>query len=604
MLPEITPARLAPDVHTTPPASVSPTDARIRLRNAERIFLDEQQLPVRWQRRPQFVMVAQGFGDGLHFLSTWRAWERDPFHCDTLHFIAIEAHPFSVDDLRTQLQAWPELANYSQALLQSYPPVLAGFHALPFAAGKVRLTLCFADPHTALNELDLQADLWFPSTLTSFAHTPSPIHAHTHAPWFARPVQRLLATQAPTATIIGGGIAGCQIAHALAIRGWPVQLLECHPQLAREASGNRAGVLTPKMTAEPDWGERFYRQAFLFAIRQLQALSAAGHAIDWDACGALQLNHTAREQKRWQALAQRALPEDFIQLVDADTASALAGVTLPTGGSFFPQGGWLYPASLCAALCEHPAITRWHTTEALQLQQVPDGWNVLNGEGKVLTQSGVVVLANGKDIARFEHSHFLPFMPVRGQTSQVRAKRANGNSPRGHGLTETLRITLGHEGYLTPAINGLHIFGASFERNQTESTLTTAADAVNWQQLAHYLPDFAAGLGEVESSHCAIRMTTPDRYPCVGALPDATDFRRRYADLRHGRQHANYPMANYQPGLFVSGGYGSRGLTTSALCSEMLAALINQEPLPIEKSLYYKLHPARFLVRSLQQGRT
>ena len=58
-----------------------------------------------------------------------------------------------------------------------------------------------------------------------------------------------------------------------------------------------------------------------------------------------------------------------------------------------------------------------------------------------------------------------------------------------------------------------------------------------------------------------------------------------------------------QAGLFISAGYGSRGLTTSPLCSELLAALINAEPLPLERSLYYKLHPARFLLKKLQQNR-
>lgn len=63
-------------------------------------------------------------------------------------------------------------------------------------------------------------------------------------------------------------------------------------------------------------------------------------------------------------------------------------------------------------------------------------------------------------------------------------------------------------------------------------------------------------------------MTTPDRYPVVGALPDAAFFKQAYADLRYGNARQKYLPAQYQPGLFISAGYGSRGLATSGLCAE------------------------------------
>jgi tRNA 5-methylaminomethyl-2-thiouridine biosynthesis bifunctional protein len=61
-----------------------------------------------------------------------------------------------------------------------------------------------------------------------------------------------------------------------------------------------------------------------------------------------------------------------------------------------------------------------------------------------------------------------------------------------------------------------------------------------------------------------------DRMPVVGAL-DAGD----------------------QPGLWICAGLGSRGLSFSVLCAELLAARMNAEPLPVEASLAKVLQPLR-----------
>lgn len=399
---------------------------------------------------------------------------------------------------------------------------------------------------------------------------------HPISPWFALPEPHPI----DHATVIGGGIAGCQIAHALAKRGWQVTLLERHARLATEASGNRAGVLTPKMTAEPGWGETFYRQCFVYAIQQIRELEAAGQVIEWAQCGALQLAHEPREAARQQALRERDLPPDFIQILDQQAASAVAGIPLPTGASYFPQAGWVNPASLCAALVAHPQIEVRTLTHATRLPS-----------------TGITIIASGREADQLAETAFLPFLPVMGQTSRAVASAASA----------LLKTTLGHEGYLTPAIAGQHIFGATFVRNVRDAVLDDAADVTNFQQLAQHLPDFARSLvaersRSIEGSHAAIRMTTPDRYPVVGALPDVDFFRQAYADLRHGRASQGFPQAHYQQGVFVMAGFGSRGLTTSGWCADLLAAIIGGEPLPAEVTLYGQLHPARFLIRQLKRG--
>ena len=44
---------------------------------SEHVFLKGNSLPARWAGRPRFVILETGFGFGVNFLATWRAWRRD-----------------------------------------------------------------------------------------------------------------------------------------------------------------------------------------------------------------------------------------------------------------------------------------------------------------------------------------------------------------------------------------------------------------------------------------------------------------------------------------------------------------------------------------------
>ena len=620
------------------------------------VFLEGNQLPENWLGVRKFVIAELGFGTGLNFLVTWNEWVKKGHDHQHLHYLAIEKHPLQPESLRILLEQYPELAEYAHELLENYPSLLTGMHTIELANGQITLTLCFMDVAVALEEIVADVDCWYldgfspvsnpamwceklmcqiaglsrpgKTTLATFTaastvrrnlqaagfvvnkrkgfgrkremliaiYPESAAHTESFLPWYSLPAAYNFNTNTPdgerTALVIGGGIAGCQSAWALAERGWKVRLLERHTTLAQEASGNKAAVLTPKMTARLDWGERFYRQAFLYANRQLQRLKQAHNDLQWEACGALQLNHSEREAKRWAVLGDRNLPEDFIQLLNSEDAGQVAGLPLPFGGSYFPNGGWVNPQSLCEVLVRHENIEVLSDTSALTLNKVGEQW-LVRGEYEDLAPADAVIIANGKDIRRFTEAVAVPFVPVRGQTSYAASTD----------ITQSLKVTLGHEGYMTPAINGQHIFGATFERENENVALSSESDEQNWQQLHDHLPQLASQLKPVGSSHAALRMTTPDRYPYVGSLADNERYFDDYADLRYGRVNQAYPPATYMTGLYVAGGFGSRGLTTSALSAALLAALINGEPLPVEKSLYYKLHPSRFLIRRIRKNR-
>ena len=57
------------------------------------------------------------------------------------------------------------------------------------------------------------------------------------------------------------------------------------------------------------------------------------------------------------------------------------------------------------------------------------------------------------------------------------------------------------------------------------------------------------------------------------------------------------------PGLHGLLGYASRGLIWAPLCAELLAARLENEPLPLESALVDALDPARFVLRARRTSR-
>lgn len=414
-------------------------------------------------------------------------------------------------------------------------------------------------------------------------------------PWFDYPSSNW---KQKHAVIIGGGIAGCQMAWHLCDKNWQVTLIERHNKLATEASGNPAGVISPKMTSKQSIGEDFYRACFEYTLSLLEKLDQQGLKTDWHNCGALQLTHNAREQKRWDALSQRDFDKNYLQLLDEDKTSQQAGIELSYKSSYFPQAGWIKPASFCQALIKHPNCNVIYQSEALELAQQDDVWQVLDKNKTTIAQAEAIIICSGKDLLTLKQCNFLPSMPVAGQTTSATATTDS----------KQLKTVLGHEGYLTPKmdniLNNQHIFGATFEREQNNPRLKSQADFENINQLARYLPAFSASLSQFKSAHTSVRLTTPDRFPYVGAVPDKDYYQKHYHDLHQGKKHQQYPQAKYQKGLFILGGLGSRGLTSSALCAKSLCDILeNTTASPSqEQQLLHYCHPARFLIKSLKRN--
>lgn len=617
------------------------------LEETRHVFLAHNRIIERCQALPaggRLIIGETGFGTGLNFLCAWQAFAEHAPQDARLHFVSVEKFPLTQADLQRALALWPELAPYAGQLLAQYRAIHPGFQRLLLDGGRVVLTLMVGDVLECLPQLDARVDAWFldgfaPSknpemwtdalftelarlsapgatlaTFTSagfvrrgliaagfavvrvkgFGHKREMLAGPFQAqqmqravPWFARPA---LPTGERQAVVIGAGLAGCATAASLAARGWRVALLERHDDVAREASGNPQGVLYLKLSAHGTALSRLIVAGFGHTRRLLERLQ---RGIDWDACGVLQLAFDAKEAERQSKLAA-AFPSDLLHALSQEEAEQLAGIGLPAGGLFYPDAGWVHPPALCRQLVQHPLIELRPYQEALSLSRQDGRWRVA-GENATLAEAPVLVLACAAEISRLLAAANLPLKRIRGQISRLPASAASS----------ALRTVVCAEGYVAPPRAGEHTLGASFDFHSADLTPSVAEHAGNLELLREISLDLAERLDAQTldpatlQGRAAFRCTSPDYLPLVGPLAEQQAFNEAYAVLaRDARQIPETPCP-WLPGLYINSGHGSRGLITAPLSGELIAAWLENEPLPVPRDVADASHPNRFMLRTL-----
>src|SRR5277367_2066669 len=102
--------------------------------------------------------------------------------------------------------------------------------------------------------------------------------------------------------VIGGGVVGCAVAHALARRGIAAVLLEAEAELALGASGANSGILHTGFDSTP--GELETHLILRAAALREELLEELGVAV-WR-CGAILAPREADERTAVERLAQNA----------------------------------------------------------------------------------------------------------------------------------------------------------------------------------------------------------------------------------------------------------------------------------------------------------
>lgn len=392
------------------------------------------------------------------------------------------------------------------------------------------------------------------------------------------------------ALIIGGGLAGCHTARALADRGWQVTIADRHNALAQEGSGNPQGALYAKLSPLDEAQAAFNLASLQYAI----AFYRPVWPLIGNNCGLLQIAHSPAEIRLQKQLREKfSQIEQLVEFVSADSASRLAGTALQAGGLFFPEAGWIDPRRLCAWLIDHPNIRLELNTDIARIESTPNGWQAITRNNRVLA-APVVVIANAGDAKQLAQLDHLPLRKIRGQISRF------SQTPE----SPDLRKVVCAEGYISPAQDGFFCTGATFHPDDPNTSTRIADHLTNLDNLHAHLPEFAGKVDpQLLDGRVSYRCSLPDYLPCVGPAPAIEPMLIRFERMRKNARAGFTESGAYLPGLFVNLGHGARGLAYTPLCAELLAAQINNEPWPIARELGNALNPARFLIRDLMRNK-
>ncbi len=535
-----------------------------------------------------FVLGETGFGTGLNLLLAADRFLTRSASGARLHLVSAEKHPLRPDDLRRALAAWPELASWSARLIDQWPAPTPGFHRIDLH-DRIDLTLMFGDAEAMWQAQEVAVDAWFldgfaPScngamwtpalfrrlaalsrpgaTLATFSAAGAVRRGLAEVGFevqrvagFGRKRHRLEANRpgawrprtAPRghALIVGAGLAGSTVAHALARRGWTSRVIDA-AGVAAGASGNRAGVVytTPSGAATPQ--NRFYQSSWLRALRWLDRADAVGRGLGvFD--GVEQIATDDRHARKLAgALESGHWPPELLEALD-------------DGRVLLKPGGVLRPADWCRWLLDDPAIEMVHDT--VQAVDVERGRLRLRREGEV-EGDAVVVCAAGATAALLP-GPILPLRTIRGQVTDVAATPASRRRTR----------AVCHTGYVTPALDDLHCIGATFDLHHHGAEPRDADDRANLESLKGGWPEAWAELGgdaaEVVGRRVGFRCTSRDYLPVVGSLDPAARS-------------------------WVCAAFGSRGISGTPLAADRIADALSGAPAGLDTALRRALDPSRF----------
>ncbi|MDN7178611.1 FAD-dependent 5-carboxymethylaminomethyl-2-thiouridine(34) oxidoreductase MnmC [Caballeronia sp. SEWSISQ10-4 2] len=617
---------------------------------SENVLVDRS----RWAQRRNFSVLQAQFDAGRLFIDTWAAWRDDPQRCERLNFVAVgPLTSLDVPDVladqpelsQSLIDAWPmrvaglhrlEFEQGRVVLTLAIGELGSVLQKLWLRADSFYLRLSDTDAKLAYIIKALARVAGNQATLCAEAHpllsraledagfvrdgdeTPGAVYVSArfaprwrvrrHEPPVALAIEALtssvsasgpILTRAPAqpfpprhAIVIGAGLAGCAITERLASRGWRITLIERHDDLARDASGNPAGVFHPIVWRDDSIAARLTRAGFLYALHRWSELERAGHNLERSHEGLLQIADSPDDARAIASAIKRfGLPASYVVAVDEHEATHLAGHPVARPGWFFPRGGWISPAAICAAQCAAAGdlLTPCFGTEVARIERENGTWTAFDTAGHALAQAPVVILANAGDAQRIAGLHGLPTRGVRGQLTLLNTSPLDG-----------LRVPIVGDGYAVPLGAHCTLTGATYDIDDIDARIQPLGHIENLERIARMLPAMTSFEPKPETleGRVAFRSVTSDRMPMIGALADESAARVDATRLS-GAWPLDLPRS---PGLYGAFAFGSRGLVWSTLAAELIAAQIEGEPWPIERELADAIDPARFLLRALRQG--
>lgn len=389
--------------------------------------------------------------------------------------------------------------------------------------------------------------------------------------------------------IIGAGLAGCAVAYELSLHdGFNIEIFDKTSEIASQASGNYAGILAPYLTSDYNYSDQFHTVGFSLLTKLIEKYRSKLEICNY---GVIELLSAAKDLQRYHKIFDRRdIPEDLAKLVTADEVSELLGTKVSSPAVYYPKAISLEPKSLCELWLELAKAKLSLNSELLKISKTKSSqWQL--EFGNFSKDFDIVVFAGSHGL--FKQISYLQNIPVYSSHGQLTIVKD----------WVDIKKTVIDKGYIIPNYKGSYqIIGSTFRDNADTNEIRKEDDTFNLSQLKTTFDIENIENTNIISSRVATRCVTSDHIPVVGKLVDYERFKDLfYKPLSKGYPKSKMPKVEYEEGLYLASGFGSKGLCSSLLAAKIITSQItNTENIASDK-LLAALSPQRFWVRSFKK---
>ncbi len=604
------------------------------------VFIEGCNAHQHWQQHHSTTIGETGFGTGLNFLTTWHDFLATAPENHRLNFISFEGFPLTLSDLKKAHSVFPELAGLSKQLRQQYPPLTTGFHRMVFAGGRITLTLINGLIDHTIDQLQGQIDCWYldgfaPSknpdmwteklfqNLYRLSHKDTKLATFTAAgivkrglegagfevqktKGFGKKRDRIIATikkettskdrnNTPSSvTIIGAGIAGSLLAFQLKQQGLKATIIEAS-KIGAGASGNPAGLISPKIILGTDPQADFMSGAYMFAHKFYQQIEEQKPDLFILTPKTIKKASTPREQEQFNKLATKIDSWYHHYLTPVEKSDRSYDLSIKSGFTVRPDKLTKYFAGFADEIL---------FSNVTSIKKQGYDWCLYDQNDQLFHQTRCLVITAGHQSKHLLKQLDMTDIAISHSRGQVSLIKDNDHFPAG---------ALYKGAYLTPPFKHpstnapVRLLGASFDRDTAldDPTYNKARRNEHNQCVNDLFDNNTSSQHSTDAIDYRIstRAMMVDHMPLMGAAYDKT---RLTSDLPKAPEvkdlAARLPNASIE-GLYVLTGLGSRGLMTAPLLTTCLADIIATNPPPISSKVLYALNPARFLIKDIVRGK-
>ena len=575
----------------------------------ESCFSNPNNLAERFSEASDFAIYELGFGTGLNFFLTSELWKKHSKETASLKYISFELHPFKAGDLESVLRNYVEDQKLLNRFLSSYPPCSEGVFEIGFPESDLELILVQGDAEEYLTNLDgPKADAWFLDgfspknneklwsekifqSMSKLSDSQTTVGSFSVAKdvrdglekvgflveklagderkkevlgaKFKSPTKVHKSSKPKSIAIIGAGLSGANLSYSFSKKDVEISVFEKGSEIAAGASGNSVGILTPYLANRPSGISQFYFEGALYFLQRVRALEDISKKKLFSPVGSLQLPSTTKFEKLIQNFSSFSLPSNWVELYSRQDIKNITSLEVVKEALFYPRAGLAFPKLFSEVLIRESKAELHLNTEITSLSLKDNSW-VLESKGEKVGEFDVVVIASGYEASKLELTSWLPLEPVRGQCMTLKANEKS----------KKLNTVISSSVYLAPQVDGEHVVGASYSHDDFDSSVRQADNLELLDKVQEIVPEFGFLKDSILKARTSFRTSTYDRSPFVGNIPV------------EGIEKSN---------LYVSVGFGSRGLSSTALASEIVKSEVFELGQVCTNHAKEALSPCRYL---------